>query len=151
MPGPVAATSASVNQHGASSSAHPPASTAFQLSVIIPALNEESCIGGTIDHVRGQAHEVYVVDGGSTDATREVASQHGARVIVAPCGRGRQQNAGAEAASGNTLLFLHADTRLPPNFSDLIRRALDQPGVSAGARSCRSAPATSSATMAAAG
>ena len=133
MPEPVADTSASVNHHGATSSGHSSSATAFQLSVISPTLNEAACIGETIDRVRGQAHEVIVVDGGSSDGTREVASQCGARVIVAPCGRGRQQNAGAAAASGNTLLFLHADTRLPPNFSDLIRRALAQPGVSAGA------------------
>lgn len=133
MPGPVADSSASPNkQQPPSFSPASPAAT-FRLSVIIPTLNEEDYVGGTIDHIRSQAHEVIVVDGGSADRTREAASRHGAQVILAPRGRGRQQNTGAAAANGNTLLFLHADTRLPPNFSELIRSALGRPGVSAGA------------------
>lgn len=83
------------------------------VSVIIPTLNEEHCI---LDCVRSAidagASEVIVVDGGSSDETVRVARKH-ARIVQARRGRARQMNAGAAEASGNVLLFLHADTRLP--------------------------------------
>ena len=86
------------------------------ISIVIPALNEERALPGTLARVAEQAgaREVIVVDGGSTDATRALARAHaGVRLIEAPRGRARQMNAGARAAGGEWLLFLHADTLLP--------------------------------------
>lgn len=105
-----------------------------EISIIIPTLNEEACIGQTLAGFREQPGvEVIVADGGSRDQTAAIAAAAGARVITAPAGRGAQQNAGARVAKGRTLLFLHADTRLPMGFAAHIRTALDQPGVVAGA------------------
>ena len=105
----------------------------MRLSVIIPALNEADVIEATIDWIRRQAvHEILVVDGGSTDATPTVAEAAGATVLDAPRGRARQMNHGAEHASGDAFLFLHADTLLPPNGVSLIRNTLSDPGGDAG-------------------
>ena len=86
------------------------------ISVIIPALNEEARIATTLASVLPQRPlEVLVVDGGSSDATTAVAAATaGVRVLRAEKGRARQMNAGAAAACGEWLLFLHADTLLPP-------------------------------------
>jgi rSAM/selenodomain-associated transferase 2 len=86
------------------------------ISVVIPALNEEKALPGTLAALHRQAgrFETIVVDGGSTDRTRELAcSVPGVRVISAPRGRASQMNAGAKVAAGTWLLFLHADTQLP--------------------------------------
>jgi rSAM/selenodomain-associated transferase 2 len=85
------------------------------ISVVIPALNEERALPATLARVFGQPgdFEVIVVDGGSTDATREVARARPVRLVQAPRGRARQMNAGARLARGEWLLFLHADTLLP--------------------------------------
>ena len=79
-----------------------------------------------------QDYELLVVDGGSTDRTVEIA-RHYAQIINAPRGRARQMNAGAAAASGDVLLFLHADTELPDNVFLVIEEALAAPEVVAGA------------------
>lgn len=102
------------------------------LSIVVPVLNEAELLPALLAHLapfRNDA-EVIVVDGGSTDGTREAA--RGARVLTAPRGRARQMNAGAAAARGDILLFLHADTRLPPDALDEIRQALGDPRVVAG-------------------
>jgi rSAM/selenodomain-associated transferase 2 len=100
----------------------------MRISVIIPVLNEEKSIGSTIAALTALApHEIITVDGGSTDRSREICVQFGARVIAAGRGRARQMNRGAEAASGDTLLFLHADTRLPPSGLRDISAALSDP------------------------
>ena len=104
----------------------------MRLSVIIPPLNEHANIERAIRQVRS-AHEVIVVDGGSTDATIAMAQAAGTKVISAQPNRGGQQNAGAAAASGDTLLFLHADTILSEDYEAEIASALDKPNVSAGA------------------
>jgi rSAM/selenodomain-associated transferase 2 len=144
MPEIASDSSTKLNETTATSAYETSPSTDFRLSVIIPTLNEESNVGAAVDHVFAAAHEVIVVDCGSTDRTQDVAAAHGALVITASRGRGRQQNAGAAAASGSALLFLHADTRLPTSFPALIRSALAQPGVSAGAfRLAIDAPARS--------
>jgi rSAM/selenodomain-associated transferase 2 len=86
------------------------------ISVVIPALDEEAALPATLRALLAQpgAGEVIVVDGGSSDRTREIAASFpGVRVIGAPRGRARQMNAGARLATGTWLLFLHADTRLP--------------------------------------
>lgn len=100
-----------------------------ELSVIIPTLNEAERIAGTIDHLRAVASdriELIVADGGSTDGTRRIAMEHGARTTIAclPASRGAQMNAGASLARGRQLLFLHADTYLLPEWRSIVDRAL---------------------------
>jgi rSAM/selenodomain-associated transferase 2 len=68
--------------------------------------------------------QVIVVDGGSQDGTVALAEGHADSVLISPAGRARQMNAGAAAASGDILLFLHADTRLPDRADALVRDAL---------------------------
>ncbi|MBL7076146.1 MAG: TIGR04283 family arsenosugar biosynthesis glycosyltransferase [Kiritimatiellae bacterium] len=94
------------------------------MSVVIPAWNEAERIGATIDRIRSDAHEVIVVDGGSRDGTRTVAYGKGARVLSAPPNRACQMNVGAQAATGNVLLFLHADTLLPDRFAIDVQQTL---------------------------
>ncbi|MDA1104211.1 MAG: TIGR04283 family arsenosugar biosynthesis glycosyltransferase [Gemmatimonadetes bacterium] len=84
------------------------------LTVIIPALDEERCLGGLLSDLRGTGARVVVVDGGSRDATVQIAREHGARVLDSNPGRGTQLNAGAAVADTKWLLFLHADSRLAP-------------------------------------
>ncbi|MFY9317134.1 MAG: TIGR04283 family arsenosugar biosynthesis glycosyltransferase [Burkholderiales bacterium] len=100
---------------------------AKRLSIIVPALNEAAGIAACLQALaplRAGGHEVIVVDGGSEDRTQEIAAPLADRVLVAPCGRARQMNAGAAAASGDALLFLHADSRLPPLADELVVQAL---------------------------
>jgi rSAM/selenodomain-associated transferase 2 len=99
----------------------------MKLSVVVPVLNEAAVIGETLASLaplRARGHEVIVADGGSDDATRGIAAPLADRVLVAPRGRARQLNAGAAAASGDALVFLHADTRLPANADHIIFRSL---------------------------
>jgi uncharacterized protein len=105
------------------------------ISVVIAALDEEKLIGRALTDLANipDLHEVIVVDGGSRDRTRDIARARRARVITAARGRGPQLNAGAAAATGDVLLFLHADTMLPTDAPDHVSRALAQPGVIAGA------------------
>jgi hypothetical protein len=104
------------------------------LSVVIPALNEAGHIAGTLSTAAHRPSiEIIVVDGGSTDATVAVARAAGVRVLRARPPRSVQMNAGAAAASGDSLLFLHADTRLPAGFEEQVRRTLAHAGVVAGA------------------
>lgn len=106
----------------------------LQISVIIPALNEAAGIARSIaSAAREPEVEVIVVDGGSRDETAQVARRLGAETLTVPAGRARQMNAGAQASRGEYLVFLHADTRLPPNYASLVRRLLTSPEVVAGA------------------
>ncbi len=87
-----------------------------RLSIVVPVLNEAAGIVAALEALapaRAAGHEVIVVDGGSRDATAALAAPLADRVIAAPRGRANQMNAGAAVASGDLLLFLHADTRLP--------------------------------------
>ena len=102
-----------------------------QLSIIMPALDEAAGIGVALDPLqplRAAGHEVIVVDGGSRDGTPELARALADRVLVAPRGRASQLNAGAAAARGEVLLFLHADTRLPPGPARLVLDGLAAAG-----------------------
>lgn len=104
------------------------------ISVIIPTLNEAAHLAQTLSLIRvASAVEVIVVDAGSQDATIAIAKSQGVRVLSAPAGRANQMNVGAQAATGEILVFLHADTRLPLGFDALIRQTLTQPNVVAGA------------------
>lgn len=107
----------------------------MRVSVIIPVWNEARVIGQRLRELAAtSAHEVIVVDGGSTDDTRaEVARHPAARWITAPRGRGSQMNAGAAVATGDALLFLHADVSLPHDALDHVARALAAPDVVGGA------------------
>jgi rSAM/selenodomain-associated transferase 2 len=98
------------------------------LSVIIPVLNEAAGIVAQLEELqtlRRRGAEIVLDDGGSTDNTCELARPLVDRFIVSPRGRAAQMNAGARSSSGDTLLFLHADTRLPASADDCIRAALD--------------------------
>jgi len=102
-----------------------------KLSLILPTLNEAANIGATLEAVqalRRRGVEILVVDGGSADTTTAIASSLADAVIEAPRGRAAQMNAGAARACGDVLLFLHADTRLPPNADRLILEGLAQSG-----------------------
>lgn len=100
----------------------------MRLSIIIPVLNEAAQLAPALDALaalRLDGVEVIVVDGGSSDDTVAVARPRCDRLLVAPRGRATQQNAGARAAHGDVLLFLHADTRLPDSADRLIASALE--------------------------
>ncbi|WP_411825665.1 TIGR04283 family arsenosugar biosynthesis glycosyltransferase [Luteolibacter sp. AS25] len=104
------------------------------LSVIIPALNEAQNIERLLKLLKsGSPHEIIVSVGDSNDATAEIAIRNGAKVVTSPAGRGIQMNAGAKAATGDLLLFLHADTFPPAEFPSIIARELQRPNTSAGA------------------
>ena len=98
-------------------------------SVIIPALNEANYIGATLERLqpaRARGHEVILVDGGSADDTCGIAARAVDRVLQCGANRGAQMNRGAQAAGGDILVFVHADTLVPGDFD----RILDGRGVS---------------------
>ena len=104
------------------------------VSIVIPALGEEDRIARAIRSCREAGTcEVIVVDGGSRDRTVEIARGEADAVIAAPRGRASQMNAGAAAARGETLLFLHADTLLPGGSLASVCAALQDPAVVGGA------------------
>jgi hypothetical protein len=114
------------------------ASRSAWISVIVPALDEAEGIGRTLACIpRRDDLEVIVVDGGSADGTPELARARGVRVIPGSPPRSRQMNLGAAAARGAIYLFLHADTQLPEDFADSVRRASAMPLVAAGAFSLK--------------
>ncbi len=99
----------------------------MKLSIIVPCLDEAASIGAALaalSPLRARGHEVIVVDGGSADATLALAQPLCDRTLAALRGRASQMNAGAQAARGDALLFLHADTRLPPGADEAIAGAL---------------------------
>jgi rSAM/selenodomain-associated transferase 2 len=102
---------------------------AQRLSVIIPTLNEAGLIVSALEALaplRSRGHEVIVADGGSTDGTTRLAESLCDRLVSAPRGRALQMNAGARAAAGDALLFLHADTRLPDRAEAMILASLEK-------------------------
>jgi rSAM/selenodomain-associated transferase 2 len=100
-----------------------------RLTIVIPVLNEATIIAGALQALvplRARGAEVIVADGGSSDGTAELALSLADRVITVPRGRGAPMNAGAALGTGDTLLFLHADTMLPENADRLVAAALSQ-------------------------
>lgn len=99
-----------------------------KISIIIPVLNELKTIAATLASTEPSTNiEVIVVDGGSVDGTLDLVRSLGATGLSSPAGRAIQMNAGAVVATGDILLFLHADTRLPPEFDTMIRAAMESP------------------------
>jgi rSAM/selenodomain-associated transferase 2 len=99
----------------------------LRLSIIIPARDEAAFITGTLSALqplRAQGHEVIVVDGGSRDVTLLIARLLTDRCFIARPGRALQMNAGARQASGDVLLFLHADSVLPADAATAVARAI---------------------------
>lgn len=101
----------------------------MKLSIVVPCLDEAAIIAASLralEPLRSRGHEVIVCDGGSRDGTPDIARSWCDRVLAAPRGRASQMNAGAKHAGGEALVFLHADTRLPPMADQLISDALRQ-------------------------
>jgi rSAM/selenodomain-associated transferase 2 len=102
---------------------------AVRLSIILPVLDEASGIGTTLDSLaclRAAGHELIVVDGGSRDNPVALCQGAGCQVLGGTRGRARQMNAGAAAAQGDVLLFLHADTQLPAQAEALVAQAVQR-------------------------
>lgn len=100
-----------------------------RLSIVVPALNEAAGIEAVLQGLqplRSQGVELLLVDGGSNDGTPRFARPWVDRVVESARGRALQMNAGAAAARGAVLLFLHADTRLPPHADRLLLHAVDE-------------------------
>ena len=100
---------------------------AARLAVIVPTLNEAAGIRGALESLaplRARGHQVIVVDGGSSDATIELARPLADQVFVSAKGRAIQMNAGARVARSGAFIFLHADTRLPASADKLVIDAL---------------------------
>jgi len=100
----------------------------MDLTLVIPAHNEESCIGETLDivlkHTRGKLREIVVVDNASTDKTWETASAHGARVVFEPQkGLTSARQAGFEATKGELIAYIDADTHITPQWIDTVEQA----------------------------
>lgn len=101
--------------------------TSSRISVVIPTLNAEAGLSGSLASVRSAAAEMIVADGGSSDRTIEIAGNEGARVIRSEKGRGQQLYAGGAAAGGDWLLFLHADTRLSGGWQEEVEEFIADP------------------------
>lgn len=101
------------------------------LSIVIPTFNAAASLTPSLAAIErapaGLVREVIVADAGSTDGTRSLAEAAGARVATAPRGRGPQLATGAEASSGDWLLFLHADTRLDPGWDEPVAGHIADP------------------------
>lgn len=98
------------------------------LSVIIPTLNEAATLDKILSGLTSlisKGHEVIIVDGGSSDQTLSIGKQYTDKVFSTDKGRAKQMNFGAKHASSDILVFLHADTVLPPNVEQLITQALE--------------------------
>jgi len=99
-----------------------------EISIIIPTLNEEDSIRETLRALQVfETAEIILVDGGSTDATLLIAGDYDIKILHAPRGRGSQLQFGADAATGDILWFLHADTIVSPDSVRQIKTALKNP------------------------
>lgn len=110
-----------------------------RLTVVIPALNEQDQIEATLAAAAQGRAEVLLVDGGSHDATLQ-AVEGRARVLHSEAGRARQLHVGLQSATSDSVLFCHADTRLPAGYDRAIANALEDPAVLGGAFTARYQP-----------
>ncbi|TBW56659.1 glycosyltransferase [Marinobacter halodurans] len=102
----------------------------LHVSFVLPVLNEAEGIVVALNDLQGwrdQGHEVIVVDGGSSDATRDLAEPLCDQLVSSPRGRANQMNAGAALAGGEVLVFLHADSRLPLDALHQLQQFVDSP------------------------
>lgn len=108
---------------------------AGRISAVVPVLNEAARVTAHLAALRtlDGLDDIVVVDGGSVDRTPALAAAAGCRVVTAPRGRAAQMNAGAAAAAGEILVFVHADVKLPADACALIRESLADADVVAGA------------------
>ena len=100
----------------------------MKLAIIVPVLNEGAELASrlrALQPLRQRGAQLIVVDGGSQDSTWAIASSQADKVLLAPRGRASQMNAGAAHSNSDVLLFLHADTELPPHADELIAAALN--------------------------
>ena len=107
-----------------------PAPIPIGLSIVVPVLDEAAIVEASLlalEPLRAEGVEVVVVDGGSRDDTAALAARWADAVVAGPRGRAAQMNVGARHARGSVLLFLHADTALPPKAVGFITAALQAP------------------------
>ncbi|NQV44570.1 MAG: glycosyltransferase [Rhodospirillales bacterium] len=99
------------------------------LSIVIPTLQAEATLRATLETCvqAPSPRDIIVVDGGSVDDSRGIALSYGARIVTTSPGRGTQLAEGAKAATGDWLLFLHADTRLGEGWQDCVRAFMKEP------------------------
>lgn len=100
------------------------------ISVVVPVFNEEVCLKrhrAQYEALKNNGVEIIVVDGGSTDSSRDLVVQMGLVLLCSEPGRAKQMNRGAKAATGSTILFLHADSVLPENFLQLVTKMTRMP------------------------
>lgn len=106
----------------------------MKISVVIPCLNEEAHLENLLQSLgRYDFWEIIVVDGGSVDRSKDLAKRYTDKVISSQAGRGAQLNKGARKASGDALLFLHADSKIESDITCAIRQGLNTPGIAGGA------------------
>lgn len=106
----------------------------MRTSVLLPVLDERRLLPQRLAELTtARPHQVIVIDGGSSDGTQEIAADGPCELVRSPPGRGTQINAGARVATGEVLLILHADVRLPVGWEQHICAALEDPSVVAGA------------------
>ena len=101
----------------------PPTVDALRISAVVPVLDEARVLEGRLRALAAEVDELIVVDGGSRDGSPEIARACGARVLAFPPGRGGQQAAGARAARGELLWFVHADAAIPAGSGQALRTA----------------------------
>ena len=105
----------------------------MEISIVIPTLNEADILANTLKPLNRRTNEIIVVDGGSHDQTVQVARQYTPHVVTSRRGRGIQLDVGARRSTGKVLVFLHADTKLPRRYEQLIHGVLADPDVAFGA------------------
>ncbi|MCW2236968.1 TIGR04283 family arsenosugar biosynthesis glycosyltransferase [Azospirillum canadense] len=101
--------------------------SALSLAVVIPTLNAAATLGATLGALQGDVRRLVVADGGSNDATLDLARSNGALVVECPPGRGAQLAAGAAAVEEDWILFLHADTRLGGGWRPVVEEFAANP------------------------